>query len=46
MESSIDNTHEELNYIGSLIHEGFYDKLIIIGFPYDLGATRCGVKRG
>jgi hypothetical protein len=29
-----------------LIHDGFYDKLIIIGFPYDIGARRCGEKAG
>lgn len=43
----MDSTEADANkYIGSLIKEGFYDKLIIIGYPYDVGATRCGVKKG
>ena len=25
-------------YIGGLIKEGFYDELVIMGFPYDQGA--------
>jgi hypothetical protein len=37
---------EDKEYIGGLIHEGFYDKLIIIGFPYDEGAKKSGVKHG
>ncbi|TNV74034.1 hypothetical protein FGO68_gene6298 [Halteria grandinella] len=41
-----DNTTDQSEYIGSLIHEGFYDKLVLIGFPYDQGATLCGSKRG
>lgn len=29
----MESIHED--YIGALIKEGFYDKLVIIGFPYD-----------
>jgi len=32
------NYNESQTYIGDLIRDGFYDKLIIIGFPYDEGA--------
>ena len=37
---------DQEQYIGSLIQEGFYDKLVIIGYPYDQGASKCGQKRG
>lgn len=33
-------------YVGDLIKEGFYDKLVIIGYPYDIGAKKCGAKGG
>lgn len=33
-------------YIGDLIKDGFYDKLVIIGFPYDEGATKSGARAG
>jgi len=33
-------------YIGSLIQEGFYDKLVIIGFPSDVGAKAAGGRAG
>jgi hypothetical protein len=33
-------------YIGQLIKDGFYDKLVIIGYPYDEGAKRCGITGG
>lgn len=33
-------------YLGSIIKEGFYDKLIIIGFPSDYGARLSGVFGG
>ena len=31
-------------WIGDLISEGFYDKLVIIGFPYDEGAKKSGSR--
>ena len=33
-------------YIGSLIHESFYDELVIIGFPYDQGARYKNLRQG
>ena len=33
-------------WIGDLIHEGFYDKLVLIGFPYDEGAKKAGNRKG
>jgi hypothetical protein len=30
---------KEALYIGGLIRDGFYDKLVIIGYPYDHGAA-------
>ena len=33
-------------WLGDLIHESFYDKLVIIGFPYDEGAKRAGARKG
>jgi hypothetical protein len=35
-----------LNFISDLIQEGFYEKLVIIGYPYDYGAKKCGFKGG
>ena len=32
--------------IGSLIHTGFYDKLVLIGFPYDEGAKTAVLRQG
>lgn len=43
MESKQEWHHE---CIGELIKDGFYDKLIIIGFPYDEGAKRNGARGG
>ncbi len=34
------------DYIGGLIKEGFYDKLVIIGFPYDVGSKESGGRGG
>lgn len=44
MESTNQNSQKE--YLGDLIRDGFYDKLIIIGFPYDEGAKRAGARGG
>jgi len=33
-------------WVGDLIHNSFYDKLVIIGFPYDEGATKSGARLG
>ena len=33
-------------WLGDLIRDGFYDKLVLIGFPYDEGARRAGNRRG
>ena len=37
--------HEQ-KYISSLIHESFYDELVIIGFPYDQGAKNLQLRAG
>ena len=37
---------EEPRWLGDLIHESFYDKLVIIGFPYDEGAKLAGARKG
>lgn len=41
---SVQTCHED--YIGSLIQDGFYDKLVIIGYPYDEGAKKNGTRAG
>ena len=33
-------------WIGDLIHDGFYDKIVLIGFPYDEGARKAGNRKG
>ena len=33
-------------WLGDLIRDGFYDKLVLIGFPYDEGARKAGNRRG
>ena len=33
-------------YISDLIHHSFYDKLVIIGFPYDQGARNKQLRIG
>lgn len=33
-------------YIGDLIHENFYDELVIIGFPFDQGAKQLQLRAG
>jgi arginase family enzyme len=36
----------ENKYIGDIIHESFYDPLVIIGFPYDQGAINVQKSKG
>jgi len=36
----------EKKYIGDIIHENFYDPLVIIGFPYDQGAINVQKSKG
>ena len=36
----------QTGFIGDIIEEGFYDKLVIIGFPYDEGAKQSGGRKG
>lgn len=43
MEEAGNYSHDHL---GSIIKEGFYDRLVIIGFPYDRGARLCGKQGG
>ena len=33
-------------WLGDLIRDGFYDKVVLIGFPYDEGARKAGNRRG
>ncbi len=33
-------------WLGQIIRPGFYDKLVLIGFPYDEGATKAGARLG
>lgn len=33
-------------WLGDLIQDGFYDKLVMIGFPYDEGAKTAGNRKG
>jgi hypothetical protein len=40
MVDELDKIYPE--FIGEWVKEGFYDKLVIIGFPYDLGARQAG----
>ena len=34
----MDKQDNNQKYLGSIIHENFYDELVIMGFPYDQGA--------
>lgn len=36
----------KIRYIGDLVHENFYDQLVIIGFPYDQGAKNAQLRQG
>ena len=33
-------------WLGDLIRDGFYDKLVLIGFPYDEGARKAQNRKG
>ena len=33
-------------WLGDLIRDGFYDKVVLIGFPYDEGARKAGNRKG
>jgi len=33
-------------WLGDLFRDGFYDKVVLIGFPYDEGARKAGNRRG
>ena len=33
-------------WLGDLIQDGFYDKVVLIGFPYDEGAKAAGNRKG
>lgn len=37
---------KEPEWLGDLIREGFYDKIVLIGFPFDEGARKAGNRRG
>ena len=40
MVDELDKIYPE--FIGEWVKEGFHDKLVIIGFPYDIGARQAG----
>ena len=47
----VENTKKEEDkkpavWIGDLIQDGFYDKVVLIGFPYDEGAKKAGNRKG
>ena len=33
-------------YIGQVIKDGFYDPLVLIGFPYDAAVKTTGIRQG
>ena len=37
---------KEPEWLGDLIRDGFYDKIVLIGFPFDEGARKAGNRRG
>lgn len=37
---------DKKKFIGEIIHDGFYDPIVLIGFPYDLGAKKAGSRAG
>ena len=41
-----EGSDKESPYIESIISEGFYEKCVVIGFPYDFGAREFGRKTG
>lgn len=44
----VDNTNTQTlpQYIGQIVTDGFYDPLVLIGFPYDDGAKKAGSRAG
>ena len=47
----VENTSKEAEtkpavWLGDLIQDGFYDKVVMIGFPYDEGAKKAGNRKG
>lgn len=44
MVDELDKIYPE--FIGEWVKEGFSDKLVLIGFPYDLGARQAGQRQG
>jgi len=42
----VEQKQEAAQWLGELIQDGFYDKLVIIGFPYDEGAKKAGARSG
>ena len=44
-ELGLKHTPEELEgFLGQIISDDFYDKLVIIGFPYDQVIPKCNVS--
>ena len=41
-----EETTKETVWLGDLIRDGFYDKIVLIGFPFDEGARKAGNRRG
>ena len=44
-ETKVEETKQAV-WLGDLIHDGFYDKVVLIGFPYDEGAKKAGNRKG
>ena len=40
------NQNKDCRYIGDIIHDNFYDQLVLIGFPYDQGAKNAQFRQG
>lgn len=49
-QNTIEPKEEEVKaapvWLGDLIRDGFYDKVVLIGFPYDEGARKAGNRKG
>ena len=37
---------QEVSYIGQMLKDGFSDPVVLIGFPYDVGAKKAGSRAG
>ena len=44
-ETKVEETKQPV-WLGDLIQAGFYDKVVLIGFPYDEGAKKAGNRKG